>query len=124
MAYSAESVRAAWDNHLSAFEAQDIDKILLDYTDASVLQIFNHRTQTLKTFTGVAEIKVFYEWVYETMSDTSGLAIPVIQVTENPKQVYVVWSCPSSGVVSATDTFIFDANNTILRQNAAYTSSA
>lgn len=34
-----------------------------------------------------------------------------------PGSVFLVWKCPASGFVEATDTFIFDKSSKILRQN-------
>merc|ERR1719253_127430 len=120
-AYKADSVKAAWDNHFSAFGAQDVDKILLDYDDKSVLKAFNHTDGKLESCTGLAEIKQFFENLFKVLSDTSGLAAPVIEPTEDPAQTYLIWSCPTSGIVSATDTFIFDESFIVRRQNIAYT---
>ena len=121
--YSASSVQSAWDNHFAAFGAQDVDKIMLDYSDTSVLKAFDHRTQALVTCTGRGQIRDFFINLFATLSDTSELAAPVIEVTEAPaKQIYLIWSCASSGIVSATDTFMFDDNYKISRQNIAYTS--
>ena len=46
----------------------------------------------------------------------------MVEPTEFPnRQVYLIWSCPSSGVASAQDTFIFDDHFKISRQNIAFT---
>jgi len=120
--YAPTSVQQAWDNHFSAFGAQDVDKILLDYDEKSVLKAFNHKEGALTTATGVAEIRDFFVGLFKTLSDLSALAAPVVEVTEAPaKQVYLIWSCPSSGIASAQDTFIFDDNFKIRRQNIAFT---
>ena len=37
MMYAPASVQDAWDNHFSAFGAQNLDQIMRDYTDESVL---------------------------------------------------------------------------------------
>merc|ERR1719247_3943476 len=121
VAYKAATVQAAWDNHFEAFGGQDVAKIMLDYTEESVLKAFNHATGKLDTRKGMAEIQNFFEGLFGVLKDTSGLAAPVIEVTEAPKQVYLVWSCPTSGIVSATDTFMFDEGNKIRRQNIAFT---
>merc|ERR1712061_826021 len=99
-AYAPASVQEAWDNHFAAFGAQDVDKIMLDYTDRSVLKAFNHLDGKLQTATGLAEIRTFFTNLFAMLSDLSDLAAPVIEVTEDPKQVYLIWSCGSSGVVS------------------------
>jgi hypothetical protein len=45
------------------------------------------------------------------------LDAPVVDVVENPGMVFLVWKCPGSGVLNATDTFLFDENFKITRQN-------
>ena len=42
--YSPGSVQAAWDNHFSAFGEQDLDKIMLDYTEDSLLRLYDFTT--------------------------------------------------------------------------------
>merc|ERR1719401_2785058 len=37
--YFAATVQAAWDNHFAAFGAQDLDKIMLDYTESSMVRV-------------------------------------------------------------------------------------
>merc|ERR1712226_949025 len=94
-----------------------------DYSEKSVLEAFDHSTGTLTSATGLAQIQSFFEGLFATLSDTSKLAAPVIEPTEDPKQTYLVWSCPSSGITSATDTFVFGADNKIVRQNIAFASA-
>ena len=117
--YLADSVQAAWDNHFAAFGGQDIDRIMLDYNEDSVLMSYETVAGELTTKTGVAGIREFVEGLFAALSNTSSLTAPVVEVT--PQQVYLVWTCPSSGVQSATDTFIFAADNTISRQNIVWT---
>ena len=101
---------------------QDLDKIMLDYTEESVLKCFEHSAGELTTATGLAEIRDFFAGLFGLLTDLSTLAAPVVEVTEAPdKQVYLVWKCPGSGVLEATDTFIFGDDNRILRQNIAWT---
>merc|ERR1712205_197353 len=122
--YSPASTQDAWDNHFGAFGAQDVDEIMLDYNGSSVLKAFDHRTGDLTTCEGEAEIRDFFTGLFAMLSDCSDLAAPVIEVTEVPnKQVYLIWSCKASKVVSATDTFFFDDDFKITRQNIAYTSA-
>ena len=37
--YAPTTAAMAWENHFSAFGAQDVDKIMLDYKDYSVLKV-------------------------------------------------------------------------------------
>ena len=123
--YQPASVQAAWDNHFSAFGAQDLDKIMLDYNDASELRCYEHSEGKLSSFKGSAEIRGFFAGLFEMLADLSALAAPVVEVTSDPaKQVYLIWSCPSSGVLSAQDTFIYADDFKIKRQNIAWTKKA
>lgn len=93
--YSVATAQAAWDNHFAAFGAQDVDKIMLDYSETSILKAFHHAKQELTTKTGLTEIRKFFIGLFAMLSDTTWLAAPVIKVTEDPKQVYLIWSCPT-----------------------------
>ena len=75
--------------------------------------------------TGLAGVRKFFEGLFAQLSDLSALAAPVVDVQESDRsQVFLVWSCASSGVVSATDTFTFDEAGKIKNQNVAFTSGA
>lgn len=50
----------------------------------------------------------------------SGLSAQLLEVSEDSKMVFIVWRCPSSGMVDAADTFLFGANNKIARQNVVF----
>merc|ERR1711924_541355 len=121
-AYSPANVQAAWDNHFEAFGAQDLDKIMLDYNEDSVLKGFEQSAGELTTCEGVEAIRGFFEGLFGLLSDLSTLDAPVVEVTEAPqKQVYLIWKCPGSSVQSATDTFIYTDDFKISRQNFAWT---
>jgi glutathione S-transferase len=123
MAYNPTSTQEAWDNHFTAFGAQNVDQILLDYTEESVLKAFDSTTKQLTTAKGIEEIKAFFANLFNVLSDLSALDAPVVEVTEAPfKQVYLNWSCISSGILQAHDSFYFDDNFKIIRQNIGYTS--
>lgn len=112
------AVQKGWDNHFSAFAAQDVEKILKDYTEQSQVVVSDSNSGEYKTFTGLAEIKTCFEGLFKDLSDTSQLAAPAIRVEEAPyPMVFLVWECPSSGIVKATDTFLFDDEGKIVKQN-------
>lgn len=50
----------------------------------------------------------------------SDLSAPLLDVSEDTKMVFIVWRCLASGMVDANDTFLFGANNKIVRQNVAF----
>ena len=114
-------VQASWDNHFAAFGAQDVDKILLDYTEKSVIKVYNQVTDELVEFKGLKAVKECFTGLFKDLSDLSGLAAPAIRVEEATEDkagmVFLVWRCPSSGYNHATDTFLFDAAGKIAKQN-------
>jgi len=113
------SVQASWDNHFSAFGKQDVDMILKDYTEKSVARVYDFSAGKLSEFEGLDEVKDLFTGLFKTLSDTSGLKAPVIKVDqwEGGGMVFLVWACPTSGLPLVTDTFVFDKNFKILRQN-------
>jgi ketosteroid isomerase-like protein len=117
----SRTVQSSWDNHFAAFGGQDLDKIMLDYTEASVLESYEFPAGTLTTATGLVQIRKFFADLFHLLHDTSGLTAPVLQVTSSPAQVYLAWTAPTSEVKSAADSFFFAHDNTILRQNIVWT---
>lgn len=124
VSYMPTTVAQAWENHFQAFEKQDLDKIMLDYDEASVARIYDWTKGAETIFTGTAEIRACFAGLFAQLTDRSTMAAPVCQVEENPKTVFLCWKCPSSGILSATDTFIFGANYKVQRQNIVLTSAA
>ena len=62
-----------------------------------------------------------FEGLFKTLSDTSDLDAPVIDV--KAREVFLVWNCKASGILAATDTFIFDDNAKIASQNVVLTTT-
>eukprot|EP00746_Dinoflagellata_sp_MGD_P036075 gnl/MRDRNA2_/MRDRNA2_186503_c0_seq1.p1 gnl/MRDRNA2_/MRDRNA2_186503_c0~~gnl/MRDRNA2_/MRDRNA2_186503_c0_seq1.p1 ORF type:complete len:374 (+),score=70.08 gnl/MRDRNA2_/MRDRNA2_186503_c0_seq1:58-1122(+) len=118
-------VHDAWRNHLPAFGAQDMDKILADYTERSTVTVYNFEDGSISVFKGLDEIKNCFTGLFENMFQTTDLRAPLQVVKEAsdsvPGSVFVVWSAAVSGYLEATDTFIFDSNGKILEQNVAVT---
>ena len=103
-------VQASWDNHFAAFGAQDVPKILLDYTGTSQVTVYDATTGKKSVYTGLTEIEECFTELFAALPDLSSLGAPVVQVEEGPfGMVYLVWECPSSGFTHATDTFMFEA---------------
>merc|ERR1712154_760607 len=120
--YAPKSVQAAWDNHFAAFGAQDLDKIMLDYDETSMVRVHNNVTAETSQFKGLSEIRTMFTNLFSDLSDLATLSAPVINVDENEKQVFLVWKCPGCGYDTATDTFIFAGkDNKITRQNIVVT---
>merc|ERR1711998_613165 len=120
--YAPQSISEAWNNHFEAFGAQDLDQIMLDYTEDSVLESYESTSGVLTNASGLVEIRQFFTDLFAILTDLSELEAPVVQVTEEPvKQVYLIWSCASSGVTFAHDSFYYDDNYRIVRQNIGAT---
>merc|ERR1712154_565403 len=119
--YFASTVQAAWDNHFAAFGAQDLDKIMLDYDETSMVRVHNNVTMETSQFKGLSEIRTMSTNLFADLSDLATLSAPVVNVDENEKQVFLVWKCPGCGYDTATDTFIFGKHNKISRQNIVVT---
>ena len=104
-------------NHFDAFGSQDVPKILLDYTEDSVVSVWSTKDEKLSVFKGIAEIESLFTQLFKDLSDLSTLAAPLIKVEESPgNMVFLVWECPGCGFKKVTDTFIFDGEK-IVRQN-------
>jgi len=135
--YSPASVQEAWQNHLDAFVAQDVDKIALDYDEDSVLQIFydNDWTRdggrgTLEEFVGVDAIKGFFTALFSGL-ETADINVPAFKegggnpVVEggdvNSAHVFLVWQAVNSGILKATDTFFWTKTFKVRKQNIVAT---
>eukprot|EP00286_Rhodomonas_abbreviata_P028796 CAMPEP_0181308158 /NCGR_PEP_ID=MMETSP1101-20121128/11300_1 /TAXON_ID=46948 /ORGANISM="Rhodomonas abbreviata, Strain Caron Lab Isolate" /LENGTH=254 /DNA_ID=CAMNT_0023414495 /DNA_START=901 /DNA_END=1661 /DNA_ORIENTATION=- len=114
----AKPVQAGWDNHFAAFGAQDVNKILLDYTECSQVIVYDALCDEEVVYRGLDDIRKCFTGLFATLSDLKALAAPVIKVEEAPfASVFLQWMCPSSGIIAATDTFFFDENGKIVKQN-------
>ena len=106
-------VQKSWDNHFAAFGGQDVDRILLDYTEDSEIIVYDQTSGGKTVFTGLAGVRDCFTGLFARLSDTSDLTVPVVEVNEaangQPGSVFLVWRCPASGYAEATDTFIFDS---------------
>ena len=116
-------VNAAWDNHFAAFGAQDVEKILADYSEESEIRVYDQTTGEKKLFVGLEGVREAFVGLFASLPDLSELAAPPVDVSEARSQVLLVWECPSSGVVRATDTFLFDAAGKIVTQNVVMVTS-
>ena len=110
------SVQAAWDNHFSAFGEQNVEKILLDYTEESEILIWDTKAEKTTRFKGLEGAKTCFTQLFGALSDLSTLKAPLVEVQEDPGMVFLVWECPGCGYQKVTDTFLFKGNK-ILRQN-------
>merc|ERR1719434_276448 len=66
--YAPTTLQEAWDNHFSAFGAQDLDKILLDYDDNSVVYVHNNVTGSTDEFKGLFEVRTMFSGLFTDLS--------------------------------------------------------
>jgi len=134
------TVEAAWKNHFEAFDmgakegAKEgdkdfkpaLDKIMLDYVEDSVVDIASYYKDTeglpgVEKFKGKEAIRGMFLNLFKSITDVSDLAAPLIQRSGDndgeAKQVFLVWRIPASKTDWATDTFVFDKDNRIIKQN-------
>ena len=90
------------DRHLSAFSVGDVDALVEDYTDASVMI-----TQDA-THKGREAIRVFFSGLLAEHFTPGTYDFTMDVVTFEGDTAYIVWhaSCASAEVILATDTFV------------------
>lgn len=88
------------DHHLEAFETQDLEAVMEDYTDEWII------VTNMGTFRGLEEIKGLFQGLFDEFDD------PDASITMNEQLVegefgYIVWQAetPESEYEFATDTF-------------------
>merc|ERR1712050_320968 len=129
--YDPQSVSDAWTNHADAFmagaaaggsPARDaaaleaaVTKIMLDYDASSQVRLygFGHNPNSVEASQGM------FEDLFASMTNATAPVVPLAEVVDSPKQVFLIWEAPDSKYLEATDTFIFDESFKINRQNIA-----
>ena len=117
------SVQDAWDHQFSSFGQQDLDGILMNYNEKSIITTFDQAEDDLNIYHGIEEIRAFFEYFFESLSDLSDLEAPFFDLSEESKMVFLVWRNTRSGYLDATDTVIFSMDYKIDRQNVVFRSS-
>jgi len=124
LAYDPNSVADAWANHAAAFGSEDLDKIMLDYTEHSVVELYDAATDTNTVYEGTAKIREMFSGLFKTLGMPNPFTVPVDPIIEEPTtttkfgQVFLLWEAADKGFPRVTDTFIFSQTTfKILRQN-------
>jgi hypothetical protein len=101
------------DHHLQTFQANDLDGVMADYTEESVLITPD------KTYTGLAEIRDNFVVAFGMLPKT-GTTMTVVKSVITKDVAYIVWtaSSPTFNFQYATDTFIIQ-DGKIIRQSYA-----
>ena len=118
--YNPMSIQQAWNHQFSSFVAKDVDGIMMNYSEESILFVFDQTTDVFVVYHGLEEIRDLMVDFFGTLTDTSDLAGPVLEISEEDKMVFLVWRAPASGYLDGTDTVIFDDEYKIYRLNLVY----
>lgn len=132
----------AWANHFEAFSHMDEDKILADYDDTSIIDVYNDACpegkQKVMSYTGKTEIKAFFKYLFTTLGiNGSNIALPEFTGrAPNPivepsamddfslpptSNVFLVWSAVGQGITHATETFTWKKGGMVKKQNIVVT---
>lgn len=118
-AYSPKSVQEVWDNHFKAFGGHNLDDILLDYCEQSVINVYDHVSGNLTVHKGLAGVRECFRGLFETLVDMSGTTAPVQEVDEVNRTVFLIWQVLGSGYHNCCDTFVLSPELKIVYQNVA-----
>jgi ketosteroid isomerase-like protein len=91
-------------HHLTAFGNNNLDEILMDYTDESVIMTPNGSVK------GLSEIRDFFKDFFAVIP--TGSLFTMMQKTIDGNVAYILWASESSStkIPVGTDTFVFDGN--------------
>ncbi|ELY97952.1 nuclear transport factor 2 family protein [Natrialba asiatica] len=87
-------------HHLEAFESQDLDAVVEDYTDESTV------VTNMGTFRGLAEIEGLFETLFDEF-DAPDASITIDEQLVEDEFGYITWTAetPENDYEFATDTF-------------------
>ena len=117
---------------LQAFFESDVDKILLDYTEASNIVVHDFGSGVSKVYTGLAGVTECFTGLFEYLNAVDGnhgdgeTTVGDVKVTHDgvANQVFLVWRNVAAGITHATDTFHFDDNGKITTQTVTVWTTA
>lgn len=124
MAYSPTCCEDAFKNHADAFSAQDEEKIMLDYTEESVILVWNWSAGSMDEKKGRDQIREMFKGFWSGMApDGWGPMEASVQecrsLPAGGGTGFYVWNAPENNIPRATDTFIFDKDFKIVHQTFA-----
>merc|ERR1740121_1317168 len=81
--------------------------IMLDYDDSSKVRIFNFAddmaaTAPFQEHTGTTAIRAMFDGLFKSFTSSTAPVVPLDQVVDTPKQVFLIWAAPDSGYLEAT----------------------
>lgn len=113
---------AAWKRYFAAFSSQSVEDIVVDYAEDVLINVYNQADEVLSVYHGHEGVRKFFTLLFAQLSDTKDLVAPIQLVEEasegvRPGRVLLLWSCPASGFLHATDTFVTNAAGKFTHQN-------
>lgn len=98
------------DHHMQTFKQNDLEGVMDDYTDESVLITPDH------VYTGLAEIRQNFVAAFQALP-TNGTTLTLTKSVVSKDVAYIIWKAttPTLEFKFATDTFIIQ-NGKIVRQ--------
>jgi len=115
--YKPKCAQDVFDNHFDAFGEQNIDKIMLDYTEDSILTGFDWSSGDAFEKRGVADIRAMFSGFWDAVGKWKVMEAPHKQCTDTPfKTGFLLWAAPQNGCPQCTDTFVYDDDFKIIRQ--------
>ena len=102
-AYDTETTQAVLDNHLAAFGTADMERILSDYTDESIIFFNGLRMK------GPAEIEPLFQALFDEFGKP-GMTFEMLNVQVDGPVAYIVWTAETADNVYevASDTLVID----------------
>ena len=101
------------DHHVQTFQANDLEGVMADYTEQSILVTPD------RTYTGLAEIRENFVAAFQALPNP-GTTMTVVKSVVSKDVAYIVWTAttPTLNFKYATDTFIIQ-DGKIVRQTYA-----
>lgn len=116
-------VQEHWDNYHLSFGTGNMTLIKCDYSEQSVIRVYDTVSETKRVFTGMAGVEEMFTESFAIRSNDC-VSLPIVRVKEADGDkggyVFITVSWPCAGYYQWTDTFWFDENGMITRQNIVY----
>ncbi|WP_411024216.1 hypothetical protein, partial [Salmonella sp. s58408] len=81
-AHGKQSVQEVWDRHFIAFSAQDVETLLLDYDEDSVITSYNQTSGSKKVYEGVEGARSLFTGLVTVFTHGNDLETLVADVSE------------------------------------------
>jgi len=118
--YRAANDTEAFLHHLQAFQQRDMDGIMLDYTNQSLVLYYDFSGGKTQKYLGLSQIRTFFDWVVPLVV-TETLTASATEVRSG--MGWFVWGNPEQGVISGTDSIAYDEQHHVGFQSVVITSA-